>query len=165
MTLDEVPSFGISERSRARITLQSSQNQVIHLFILEQDIIRVLVLPDGQFRFPKTWAIAPGLEDVPLAGRDRLDLEQFTLPAFELTETPEQLQVTTDRIRLTVRLKGFHCRWEVKQGGHLAELQDRDNRSARAWPDEDRRGASGESRRRERIDAWRARIKESEARP
>jgi alpha-glucosidase len=93
---------------------------VIHLFILEQDIIRVLVLPDGQLRFPKTWAIAPGLEDVPLAGRDRLDLEQFTLPAFELTETPEQLQVTTDRIRLTVRLKGFHCRWEVKQGGHWA---------------------------------------------
>ncbi|MBV8968919.1 MAG: glycoside hydrolase family 31 protein, partial [Verrucomicrobia bacterium] len=116
MSLNEVPNFTIGEQAGARITLRGSQSQVIYLFILEQDIVRVLVLPDGELRFPKTWAIAPGLEDVPLAGRDRFDLQQFTLPAFELAETPEELHVTTERIRLTVRLKGFFCRWEVKQG-------------------------------------------------
>ena len=116
MSLNEVPNFTIAEQAGARITLRGPQSRVIYLFILEQDIIRVLVLPDGELRFPKTWAIAPGLEDVPLAGRDRLDLQQFTLPAFELAETPEELHVMTERIRLTVRLKGFYCRWEVKQG-------------------------------------------------
>jgi alpha-glucosidase len=116
MSVDEIPSFEITERTGARITLKSSQNQLIHLFTLEQDIIRVLVLPDGKLRFARSWAIAPGLEDVPLAGRDRFDLEHFTLPAFELVETPEQLKLTTESIRLTVRLKGFFCQWETKQG-------------------------------------------------
>ena len=116
MSVGEIPSFAITERSGARITLQSSQNQLIHLFILEQDIIRVLVLPDGKLRFPKTWAIAPGLEDVPLAGRDRFDLDHFTLPGFELVETPEQLKLTTQSIRLTIRLKGFFCEWETRKG-------------------------------------------------
>ncbi|MBV8900486.1 MAG: alpha-glucosidase [Verrucomicrobia bacterium] len=116
MSLDEVPIFAITERAGARVTLQSPQNQRIHLFILEPDIIRVLVLPDGKLRFPRTWAIAPGLEDVPLAGRDRFDLENFALPAFDLVETPEQLQITTESVRLTARLKGFFCQWESKHG-------------------------------------------------
>lgn len=115
MSLDQIPIFEIAERAGARVTLRSSQAHLIHLFVLEQDIIRILVLPDGKLRSSKTWAIAPGIEDVPLAGRDRFDLTHFTLPAFELTEHPEQLEITTATIRLTVNLKGFFCQWETRQ--------------------------------------------------
>ncbi|MBV9998428.1 MAG: glycoside hydrolase family 31 protein [Verrucomicrobia bacterium] len=130
MSIDELPLFKITERAGARLTLKGPENEAIHLFILEQDILRVLVLPDGMLRFPRSWAIAPGLEDVPLDGRDRFDLEHFTLPAFDLVETPEQLQVTTERIRLTVRLKGFFCRWETKQGdAWVSAAADRETQS------------------------------------
>ncbi|MBV9275043.1 MAG: glycoside hydrolase family 31 protein [Verrucomicrobia bacterium] len=116
MSLDEIPTFKIIEQTGARITLQGPQDQMIYLFALEQDIIRVLVLPEGKLRFPRTWAIAPGVEDVPLDGRDRFDLEHFTTPAFVIQETPEQLQITTERVRLSIRLNGFFCCWEIKQG-------------------------------------------------
>ena len=45
MSIDETPVFEIAERAGARVTLKGSQDQRVHLFVLEQDIIRVLVLP------------------------------------------------------------------------------------------------------------------------
>jgi alpha-glucosidase len=130
MSLAEIPIFQVTERTDGQVTLQSPQNHRIHLFVIENDIIRVLVLPEGKLRFKRTWAIAPGLEDVPLEGRDRFDLNDFALPAFELTESYEQLQVTTEHVRLTVQLKGASCRWEIKYDDHwLPVAADRPTQS------------------------------------
>jgi len=52
-----------------------------------------MVLPEGKPRFPRTWAIAPGLEDVPLEGRDRFSLEGFTLPVAEISQEADQLRI------------------------------------------------------------------------
>ena len=122
MSLDEVPIFQVTERTGNRITLQSSQGHAVYLFVLEPDIMRVLVLPEGKLRFAKTWAIAPGLDDVPLAGRDRSDLEHFTLPPYEVSDPPGQVQIATEMIRLTVQLAGFFCRWETKLLNQWAQV-------------------------------------------
>jgi alpha-glucosidase len=116
-SLASPPRFSFAEQSGNRITLKSGDGHVAHVLILEDDIIRVMVLPDGALRFPRTWAIAPGVDDVATEGRDRFDLSGFSLPNFRLTETDSRLSVETSRIRLTLRLNGFFCQWEVMHDG------------------------------------------------
>ena len=70
--LKHPPRFALASHEGNRIVLASPANCRIELFVLAEDIIRVLVLPDGELHGPRTWAIAPGAEDVALEGRERL---------------------------------------------------------------------------------------------
>jgi alpha-glucosidase len=117
MPLTSVHTFSLTTQAGSQITLKSAEGFIVHIFILEEDILRLMILPQGELRFPRTWAIAPGLEDVPLEGRDRFSLENFTLPQAEITEQAKQLSIATSRLRLTVQLEGFFCQWEVMQDG------------------------------------------------
>ena len=117
MSLANIPFFHVAEHAGARITLESDERHLVHLFIVEEDIVRVMVLPSGAVSFPRTWAIAPGQEDVPLEGRDRFDVGGFALPPYQLEQNPDKLQITTNRVRLTIQLKGLYCRWEIFQDG------------------------------------------------
>jgi alpha-glucosidase len=85
-----------------------------------------MVLPDGSVHQPVSWAIAPGLDDVPVEGRDRFDLSSFTCPEFTLEEQPDRLRIETSRVCLSVELRGFLCRWEVRVNGEwLDAARDR----------------------------------------
>lgn len=119
MSLATIPIFRVTERAGARITLQSDEGHIAHLFILEEDILRVMVLPGGTLYFPRTWAVAPGQEDVPLEGRDRFQLDGFSLPAFQFEEEPGTIRLVTNRIRLTIHLQGLYCQWEVLADGRF----------------------------------------------
>ena len=126
MTLANPPLFRLAQTEPGRLTLAADGGAVVHIFILEDDIVRVLVLPDGDVRQPKTWAIAPGAEDVAAEGRDRFDVSGFTLPIFDLRQDDQTLTVETARIRLTVRLAGFFCSWEQRVGeGWAPAARDR----------------------------------------
>jgi alpha-glucosidase len=130
MSLARIQSFSVVDQTGSRITLQSPEGHVAHVFVLEEDIVRVMVLPDGQLHFPNTWAIAPALEDLPYQGRDRFDLSGFSLPPFELSKDSDKIIVATTRIRLTVELRGFFCRWEVMQAERwIAAASDRATQS------------------------------------
>ena len=125
-TLASPPVFRLARREQNHLVLESDGAAVAHVFVLEDDIVRILVLPDGNLKFPKTWAIAPGLEDVPTTGRDRFDLGGFALPTFELREAPGRLVVETARLRLTVRLQGLFLSWDVFDGSNWQRaLRDR----------------------------------------
>ena len=121
-TLDKPPLFHLAARDGARIDLASDGAAVAHIFVLETDIIRVAVLPGGRFEMGRTWAIAPGAEDVADEGRDRFDLTGFAAPEFRLTEVDGRLVVETDRLRLTVTLAGFFCRWTMRRGDDWVEI-------------------------------------------
>ncbi len=126
-----LPRFSLQHRAGPQLTLRSPEGHVAHLFILEDDLLRLLVLPHGQLRNPRTWAIAPGAEDVPHGGRDRYALDGFTLPDYVLTgdaEDSAELCIETAAIRLTVRKTGLHCRWEVRRHGRW-ELAATDRRT------------------------------------
>ena len=125
-TVCDPPLFRVSARSLGRIDLASSTPATAHIFILEDDIVRVMVLPDGAVHQPVTWAIAPGLDDVPVEGRDRFDLSSFTCPDFTLDEQPDRLRIETSRVRLSVELRGLLCHWEVRVNGEwLDAARDR----------------------------------------
>lgn len=116
MKLDQTPLFGIGRSDGNHVVLRSPDGPIAHIFVLEDDIVRVLLLPDGKLRAPKSWAICPGGEDVPADGRDRFDLSGFSLPNFKLQYNEPHVRIVTAKIRLTISLRGFHCRWECLQG-------------------------------------------------
>lgn len=114
-TLDAPPRFRLAKREAGCVTLWSDTGAEARILVLEPDILRLVMLPDSRMRHPRTWAIAPGQEDVPDEGRDRFDLSGFTLPDFELdTSEPDRLQISTDRVRLTIGLTSLRCRWSMK---------------------------------------------------
>ena len=138
MRLDQRPVFALQSQHGNHLVLSSPAGAVAHVWVLEEDILRVLVLPQGSLQMPRTWTVAPGLENLPVEGRDRFDLSGFSLPAFELTQDGTHLRVTTRAIRLSIALDGFFCRWEGRhQGQWLATAADRPTQSYNfGWWDE-----------------------------
>ncbi|HSD39999.1 MAG TPA: glycoside hydrolase family 31 protein [Rhodocyclaceae bacterium] len=114
MSMSTPPLFSLGSQEGNHLVLRSKEGHLAHLFVLEEDIIRVMVLPEGKLNFSRTWAIAPGQEDVPVTGRDRFELDGFSLPEFQLETTPQSLSLSTGKVRLTIRLEGFFCQWELK---------------------------------------------------
>jgi alpha-glucosidase len=120
------PLFRLAAQAPGHLTLEAEGGAVVHIFVLEDDIIRVMVLPDGVLKQPKTWAIAPGAEDVTAEGRDRFDLSGFSLPSFDLYQDDQQLRIETTTIRLSVDLAGLHCSWSTRFDGQwVSAAQDR----------------------------------------
>lgn len=111
--LKHPPLFSLSSHSGNHVVLTTQENCRIELFVLADDIIRVLVLPNGETRSPRTWSLAPGADDVPLEGRDRRDMSGFTPPPFTLSSDAGHVVVETARIRLTVTLEGGFCAWDI----------------------------------------------------
>lgn len=116
-TLASPPRFALAGRDRAHLTLAAETGARAHIFVLQDDILRVAVLPSGRFALDRTWAIAPGEEDCPTEGRDRFDTDAFVHPSFELMVQEGKLVIETARIRLGIKLDGFFCEWNVLRDG------------------------------------------------
>ncbi|MDR1827071.1 MAG: glycoside hydrolase family 31 protein [Methylobacteriaceae bacterium] len=129
-TMAKAPRFTPGKPEGARITLSSPEGHVAHIFVLEEDIIRVMVLPGGVLHHPRGWAVAPGAEDVADTGRDRFDLSGFSCPAYSVEGADDTLVVKTGRLILTVALDGLFCRWQWLSGGKAIDiLADRSTQS------------------------------------
>ena len=115
-TIANPPLFALTERARGRITLTADTGAVAHLFVLEDDIVRLLLLANGTVTSPPSWAIAAGAEDIAEPGRDRMDVAGFACPEALVEKTDGTLVVATARIRVTIALHGLHCRWEQHDG-------------------------------------------------
>jgi alpha-glucosidase len=126
MSLLQPPRFALRDHADHRVCLASASGATLELFVLEEDIVRVVVLPDGQWRHPKTWAIAPGAEDVPVDGRDRRDLDGYSKPAYTLEQDGGHLRIDTGAIRVEVALATGLLSWQVRsRGGWRTVLADR----------------------------------------
>ncbi|KWB73598.1 glycoside hydrolase family 31 protein [Burkholderia ubonensis] len=116
-TLKNRPRFALSARQGNHLVLTAADGCRIELFVLADDIIRVMVLPDGALRGPRTWAIAPGMEDVPLEGRDRRDMSGFDAVPYATAVDADRVTIETARVRLTVALDGGFCAWDILHDG------------------------------------------------
>jgi alpha-glucosidase len=126
MSMLHSPRFALVANQNNHLRLASSSGATLDLFILEDDIVRVLVLPNGQLQMPRTWSIAPGGSDVPLEGRDRHDLDGYARPHFKFELYEAFLRIETSKIRLEVALTGGMLSWFVKtQGEWRPVLSDR----------------------------------------
>jgi alpha-glucosidase len=114
--LSEPPVFAVASHGPGRVTLAADTAAVAHVFVLEADIVRLLVLPSGEVTGPPSWAVAAGAGDVTEPGRDRLSVAGFACPAFELEEVDGRLRIDTPRLRLEIDLKGLRCVWSQRDG-------------------------------------------------
>jgi alpha-glucosidase len=120
------PRFALSAHADNHFTLTSDTGSRIELFVLADDIIRVLVLPEGELRGPRTWAIAPGMEDTAVDGRERRDMSGFSATHYTAVDAAQRLVVKTACVRLTVEYDGGFCSWEmIKDGTWHRVLSDR----------------------------------------
>jgi alpha-glucosidase len=108
------PVFRLVGRDGARLDLAAAEGERAHIFVLEEDIVRLVVLPSGLFSMARTWAVGPGGLEPPWEGRDRFDVTGFSCPPFKLDESGETLIAETARLRLTIALAGLRCRWEMR---------------------------------------------------
>jgi alpha-glucosidase len=121
--LDAPPLFQLDQVSGPLLRLNSDTGAVVYIFILEPEIMRVMVLPDGDIRHPRTWVIAPGADDVAVNGRDRFDVTGFSCPAYHIDQSRDDyLVLSTKSLRLTIRLLNFYCRWEQKHGDDWIDI-------------------------------------------
>src|SRR5262249_9049197 len=55
-------------------------------------------------------------------GRDRMSTDGFSCPPFDIEDVDGMLAIQTARLRLSIRLDGFHCRWEQRIGSGPDQL-------------------------------------------
>jgi len=83
------------------------------LFVLSADVVRVLMIPPGGLREPRTWMVAPNGTDVPWEGRDRLDVNAFQRPRYDLDQGEHEVVLQTKTLRVRVRLQPFGLEWST----------------------------------------------------
>ncbi|MFW5873738.1 MAG: TIM-barrel domain-containing protein [Bacillota bacterium] len=86
-------------------------------YVLEEDIIRVLFMEEDELKINKTWSVAPGLDDIPFEGRDRLDNSLFSLPDYKHQVEDNQVIIKTKELKATINLDGFKISWYARYNG------------------------------------------------
>ncbi|HZI82505.1 MAG TPA: glycoside hydrolase family 31 protein [Casimicrobiaceae bacterium] len=102
------------------------------IFVLADDMARVLLVPPDGLREPRTWMVSPRGTDVRWEGRDRLDVTPFPCPAFDVDSRSDGTVLQTAALRLTVRLHPFGLDWTTSgsrfaadRGSHAYEWSPR----------------------------------------
>lgn len=95
------------------------------LYVLEQELFRVLIKQNDGLALDRTWCIAPK-EDVPWEGRSRLSVDGFSLPNYQFEQLENSLIVSTEKLRVTIH-QPLWLEWEFRntQGEWQALTSDR----------------------------------------
>ncbi|KAB8131047.1 DUF4968 domain-containing protein [Gracilibacillus oryzae] len=103
--------FKVDSAENNTVTLKA-EDIIAHVYVLEEDIVRVYMPEEKHPLLEKTWAITPGMEDMPKEGRNKADLSPFSLPEFELNQTDQEVEIITSKLKVKIELNGlkFHDR-------------------------------------------------------
>ena len=108
-----------------RVDIQCERDYVMHIYVLEQDIIRVAFTQKNTFKLDRTWAITPNQDDVPFEGRPRISTEGFSLPAYQLKLDNESIEIATEQLKVRVH-QPLALEWEYNKNGQwLPLIQER----------------------------------------
>ena len=104
-----------------RIDISCDHGYQLHIFVLENDMLRVAFTKNNEFKVPHTWAITPNQTDVDWQGRDKWSLDGFTCPDYEIKQTEKTLEISTALLKLTIH-QPLYLEWEYKQDGKWKPL-------------------------------------------
>jgi alpha-glucosidase len=93
--------WSLHQQLEHHVELTVDGQHTLCLYVLEENLFRVLLKRQGQLALDRTWSIAPQ-QDVPWEGRARDDLSGFSLPAWQLTQEADTLTIATRQLRVTV---------------------------------------------------------------
>lgn len=113
-TLSSPPIFYLHQQKSGLIELRSDTSFSAFVFVLETDIMRVLLCSHSDTDLPPTFSIAPGLVDVQDPGRSRFNVDGFNCPPYQCIDNNGVLTIETALLRLVINFAGFHCKWFQK---------------------------------------------------
>jgi alpha-glucosidase len=118
----DTPLDGVKTKqtTASGVELTGSRGEFAAVNVLENDLVRVRVYPQGSPRLDRTWLILDQNGDMPREGRDRDDLSPFSKPAFSAQTTEDQITLTTSDLQVIVNLKNFGITWATKNDLVLA---------------------------------------------
>ena len=91
------------------------------IYVLADDLVRVLFLRPEGLREPRTWMVAPHGEDAPWEGRDRLDAASFGGAEFDLEAGEHDAAIRTAALRVVVRFDPFGLEWTASGARFAAD--------------------------------------------
>lgn len=93
------------------VELTASRGEFLAVNVLENDLVRVRIYPQGSPRLDRTWLVLDEKGQMPREGRDRDDLSPFSQPPFKMTKTDGQITLATSQLQVAIDLKNFGLTW------------------------------------------------------
>ena len=103
--------WSLIEHSDSGITLLVEGRHWLRVQILDEQLYRVSLLKDGDWRLDRSWTVAPD-GDIPWEGRKRDSLDGFARPPFRLVEG-DPLRIETRLIGLSIH-RPLRLEWSVR---------------------------------------------------
>jgi len=121
---------------KGELRFSGPHGEAYRIAVLEHDMIRVQVWPDGTPRLDRTWMVVDREGSMPREGRPRDDLSPFSQPEYTKTQTDTGITLRTDHLQVEVNLDDFSLLWRTAEGSifasdtrHRAYPYDRAGRS------------------------------------
>ncbi|HBO37485.1 MAG TPA: alpha-glucosidase [Pasteurellaceae bacterium] len=102
------------KEERNRIDIECERDYLLHIFILEEDIIRIAFSKKNRFKLDRTWAITPNQTDIHWQGRERFSTEGFSLPNYDLNVQENVIEISTGLLKVIVH-KPLYLEWQYKK--------------------------------------------------
>ena len=118
-------NWTLHKQSAHHVELLVDGQHILCLYVLEENLFRVLLKRKGELALDRTWSIAPA-QDVPWEGRSREDLSGFSLPAWTLNQHDNTVVIATESLRATVH-QPLWLEWHYRnnEGEWLPLVNDR----------------------------------------
>ncbi len=120
MRLINPTQFTLSDPNAHPLVLTGTRGERFQISVLENNLIRIQLFPDGKPRLDRTWTIVGRDGCMPREGRARDDLSPFPLPAFQCTAQDGSIHVQTQQLRLEISLGNFAINWFDTAGHSIA---------------------------------------------
>ncbi|EQB7027967.1 alpha-glucosidase, partial [Escherichia coli] len=118
-------NWTLHKQSAHHVELLVDGQHILCLYVLEENLFRVLLKRKGELALDRTWSIAPA-QDVPWEGRSREDLSGFSLPAWTVIQHDDTVVIATESLRATVH-QPLWLEWHYRnnEGEWLPLVNDR----------------------------------------
>ena len=91
-------NVNLSGTNSNSLSFLGNKGETFQVCILDDDLIRVSMYPDGKPRLDRTWMVSGNGGDVPLTGRLRDDFSPFPCPTFTQTEADNTVYLKTKHL-------------------------------------------------------------------
>ncbi|AJI74604.1 glycosyl hydrolases 31 family protein [Francisella philomiragia subsp. philomiragia ATCC 25015] len=106
----DICKFKLKNTKVDHILFELEEKQIfVRVFVLEENIFRVLFTKSLKPSLDKTWSITK--DDIPFEGTDRLDTSSFSCPRFEAYGTDDFAFIETSKLKCEINLTGFKISW------------------------------------------------------
>jgi alpha-glucosidase len=93
------------------LTMTGAHGETLRIDLLDDDLVRVRMLPDGAARLDRTWSVVGTDGLTPREGRMRDDLSPFPMPAFQYDRDETSLTLRTRCLSVNVHYGDGRLMW------------------------------------------------------